>query len=79
MATHGTFNYQSSSVSRGKYSTGKIYLSRDKSGSDDLPVGLDPVPINVPVHDARTIEYELTLNKEGFCLTDHAYPHIGNL
>lgn len=70
----GSFNYQSASVPHSLYSTGKVYLDRDATGTDNEPVGLDPSPTEVTVHDGRSLNMTLDIN--GFILTPHVYNHI---
>ena len=75
--TTGSFSYQSAAVPRGELSSGLCYLARDKSGSDEPPVGLDPVEVSVEVINGRAAGLEsLTLDSAGFMLTPHCYAHI---
>jgi hypothetical protein len=72
--TIGVINYQSEKVPTSLTSTGTIYLQRDTTGSDNLPVGLDFLETTVPIQNARNISPILDTN--GFSIVDHTYNHI---
>lgn len=71
----GSFNYQSELVQNGLTSSGECYINRDTTGSDEPPVGLDEISVDVIVHDGRKCD-PATLDLNGFTLAHHAYDHI---
>lgn len=73
----GTLNFQSHAVPASLTTTGSVYLDRDTTGSDTAPVGLDPAPTEVAVHNGRPLS--LSLDRNGFVLVPHAYDHIDYL
>jgi hypothetical protein len=68
---------QSHNVPTSVISTGQLYYVRDSSGTDQPPVGLDPVPTIVPVVNGRSGQH--TLDKNGFVFLNHPYNHIDYL
>lgn len=71
----GVVTYQSEAVPKSLLATGKVYINRDADGSDERPVGCDPVEISLTVSNAR-LRPNISLDKNGFQLYDHAYEHI---
>jgi len=54
--------------------TGLVGTVRDGKGSDGEFFGVDPVPVDVDLHDARGAG--LTLDAHGFQLVEHKYDHV---
>ena len=67
-------NYQSTKVTRSLFSTGQTYVDRMITGSDSNPVGLDTVPISVPILNGRLIKTNLDAN--GFTMISHISPEV---
>mmetsp|Transcript_1631 Transcript_1631/g.2172 ORF Transcript_1631/g.2172 Transcript_1631/m.2172 type:complete len:338 (-) Transcript_1631:34-1047(-) len=70
----GIFNYQSEKVPCSLLTTGKVYVSRQETGNDTPPVGLDPVGVEKVVHNGRG--QNKSLDQSGFELVDHVYDHV---
>ena len=66
--------YQSDRVPRSLKSTGRVGTCRDMLGSDGEFFGVDPIPTQVDISDARAQSF--SLDKQGFCRVDHAIDHI---
>ena len=69
-------NYQSPNVMRSLFSTGNIFVDRATTGSDSLPVGLDTVPVKVDIYNGRVFNSSISLDKNGFIMVPHVYPHV---
>jgi len=74
VSTRGLLYYQSDKVPRSVRSTGLVGTNRDLLGSDGEFFGVDPVPVEVEIHDGR--EKGFTLDSNGFCLHRHDWRHV---
>ena len=66
----------SNAVPASLHSTGTVGTNRDAEGSDAEFFGVDPMPTEVKVHDARRKSGGFTLDHNGFTLVEHAWAHI---
>jgi len=73
-ATRAQFYYQSDRVPTSLVRTGHVGTIRDGQGSDGEFFGVDPIPMEMEVHDGR--RQGLTLDSNGFELVQHAWDHI---
>lgn len=71
----GRFEYMESSVTPSLHRNGRVYTRRDVNGSDDGSTGVDLVPVQLPVHNARNLGKADTKNlrQNGFELVDEPF------
>jgi len=69
----GSFGYLATTAAPSLYRNGKVFTRRDLDGSDVRWEGVDLVPTQMPVHDARLLQGKerCTLYRNGFELLDH--------
>lgn len=72
-----SISYMSDQVPRSLTSTGRVYVDRKVTGTDNPPVGLDQVPVVVTIADGR--EEGHTLDRSGFTLAVDPLDHIDYL